>query len=541
MVLRIYPLAIEVANQIAAGEVIERPASVVKELLENALDAGASAIQVEIHFGGFNRIAVMDNGQGIVAEDLPLAIAAHATSKITELNDIYSITSMGFRGEALASIASVSQLLLVSKPISQEHAMQLCYHDGQIRIVPCARRHGTTVEVKDLFYNAPVRKKFLKTEQYEYQAIENIVKRFALSVPNIAITLLHNEKQMFHLPAVRCEKTKLERIRKILGKVFVEQSLYLSTERLGFGLEGWVTNADYQRSQNDKQWIYVNQRMVKDKLIHHAIKQAYAELLHPDRHAGCLLYLTVPTHEVDINVHPTKYEVRFQEPRLIHDLITSQITKALKIEQSYTTAHSSYPKTTHLELREQASPAYYPSLINGGENDTLWTIINTHFVLIFLYNQPFLINIKQVHAQHLLSQLQQQTLPLESRFLTMPIACDILKSDFAIMDERRHLLASMGIESDWMGAEKLLIRSIPKLLPHLDIKLFITLMHKNKFSESATLLQLLVDCQPFDLYQLDSATQKELVHFLQQLDIATIGTSSWGTHLTVERCQAVLS
>ena len=326
---RIHQLSAHVANQIAAGEVIERPASVVKELLENALDAGADTLSIDIGFGGLNQVKISDNGSGILADDLSLAIAAHATSKIEQLNDLYTITSMGFRGEALASIASVSRLSLCSKPASQENAMLLQVINGEANLTPCARNQGTTVDVRDLFFNTPARKKFLKTPLSEYQAIEAVVKRFALSSPMMALTLKHNDKQMLVLPAAHCDQTRLLRIKKILGKPFIEQAIYLDVSRAGMRLQGWVSGDSYQRSQNDKQWVYINQRMVRDKLMTHAIKQAYESVLYPGRHPACLLYLSIPAEELDVNVHPTKHEVRFQQPRLVHDFITSQILHAL--------------------------------------------------------------------------------------------------------------------------------------------------------------------------------------------------------------------
>ncbi len=327
--MRIKSLSSAVANQIAAGEVIENPASVVKELLENALDAGATAITIDIGFGGLNQIKISDNGTGIVAEDLPLAIAPHATSKLTQLADLSTLTSMGFRGEALASIASISRITISSKPAQQDHAMML-HMDGEVvELSPCARSQGTTIDVRDLFYNAPVRRRFLKSERSEYLAIEHVVKRFALSAPEINLILKHNAKLMLELPAATHEQSLRVRIQRLLGKAFMDQAIHLDVERAGMHLTGWISGPAYQRSQNDKQWIYLNQRMVKDKLIQHAFKQAYENRLYPGRHPACLLYLSIPTADVDVNVHPTKHEVRFQQPRLVHDFIGSQIAQVL--------------------------------------------------------------------------------------------------------------------------------------------------------------------------------------------------------------------
>lgn len=314
MGLRIQQLPPAIANQIAAGEVIERPASVVKELLENALDAGADTISIDIAYGGLNQIKISDNGSGIFADDLPLAIAAHATSKITRLDDLYSIGSMGFRGEALASISSIAKLKISSRPASQEHAMMLAVQGSESIISPCARSQGTTIDVVDLFFNAPVRKRFLKSEKLEFQAIETVVKRFALSAPQIALTLKHNNKLVLSLARATDAKSRHARMAKIFGKAFDDHALYIDVERAGMRLEGWLSGIEVQRSQNDRQWVYINQRMVKDKLINHAIKQAYDNVLHPGRFPVCLLYLSLNPAEVDVNVHPTKHEVRFNSP-----------------------------------------------------------------------------------------------------------------------------------------------------------------------------------------------------------------------------------
>ncbi|HBI21084.1 MAG TPA: DNA mismatch repair endonuclease MutL, partial [Legionella sp.] len=429
--VRIQRLSALVSNQIAAGEVIERPASVVKELLENALDASADVISVEIGFGGLNQIKVSDNGTGIVADDLPLAVALHATSKISQLNDLYAIRSMGFRGEALASIASVSRLSVSSKPEHQAHAMMLQIDGIAVHCVPCARSRGTTVDVRDLFYNAPVRKKFLKSEQREYQAIEAVVKRFALSAPAVALSLIHNDKSMFALPAAPCEKTRLLRIRKLLGKAFTDDAIHLDVERAGMRLQGWVSGPDYQRSQNDKQWIYINQRMVKDKLLNHAMKQAYDGVLHPGRHPVCVLYLTIPAGEVDVNVHPTKHEVRFQQPRLVHDFMTSQMvcalasckpvaietpTYPLEIRES----HPIYTRPTPFSREREKVPAGQMRVLSDGPSYPL-LVLNHAFAVVTIDGLHYLLDIERLQQHHLSQQLDAQTYPLASRPLLLPV------------------------------------------------------------------------------------------------------------------------
>lgn len=320
-----------IANQIAAGEVIERPASVVKELLENALDAGASHIAVEVSFGGLNKIKVSDNGSGILAEDLALAIAPHATSKISTLEDLHALKTMGFRGEALASIASVSKLIIRSRPATQEHGMQLLsLGPDRMEILPCSRGLGTTLEVADLFYNTPVRKKFLKSERHEYLAIDALMKRLAMSASHVGFTLSHNGRQQWVLNPAVDDKSYHLRIQQLLGKKFIETAIRIEIEQAGIALHGWLGSPAYQRNQNDGYWLYLNHRFIKDKLLHHAIKQAYEPWRQPGRYPVCLLYLTVKPEDVDVNVHPTKHEVRFHDPRLIHDFLVVHIQKALR-------------------------------------------------------------------------------------------------------------------------------------------------------------------------------------------------------------------
>lgn len=547
---RIHLLSASVANQIAAGEVIERPASVVKELLENALDANASTISIDVGFGGLNQVKISDNGTGIFADDLPLAVAAHATSKINQLNDLYAINSMGFRGEALASIASVSRLSLSSRPANQSHAMMLKVEGETVTLAPCARSQGTTIDVRDIFFNAPVRKKFLKTERSEYLAIEAVVKRFALSAPEVALTLNHNNKQTLVLPAAMCEQTKLLRIQKLLGKTFIDQAIYLDVERAGMHLYGWVSGREYQRSQNDKQWIYINRRMVKDKLMSHALKQAYEGLLHPGRYPACVLYLTIPSDQVDVNVHPTKHEVRFQQPRLVHDLMTSQILHALAVESKDDEIVHEY--TPFPRLRERANEVVtsspHPSLRDTfspvGEKGAVWEvresytpparpwlILNAHYAIIYHLNEPWLLHVESLQHHRLTGLLAQHPFPLASRPLLVPVSYSIEKANYALIERLLSMLAQVGVQCDFVSESRLMVRTIPQWLPSMDIELFLrTLNHQ--VTALPELLTTLVACQSFDARQLSHDDKLELMAYLQttpnllakfglQMDIAT--------------------
>ena len=325
MTNRIKRLSPTVACQIAAGEVIERPVSVVKELLENALDASATEISIYVDGAGVKEIRIVDNGDGIWADDLKLAVEPHSTSKISSLNDLYETRTKGFRGEALASIASISKLTIISKPKSQEHAMCLRMQAGEIKIEPALLADGTTIMVNDLFHNVPVRRKFLKTDQYEWQLIETFIKRFALAAPHVQLSLFHDNRLVLEFSKANSLDEHLFRIRKIWGKGFSDDSQFIDIERSGLRLWGWLGSFAEHRSQNDRLWVFLNGRIIQDKLIIHALKQIYMSLLPEGRHPQCVLYLEIPNNWVDINVHPAKQEVRFEEPRLIYDFILSSL------------------------------------------------------------------------------------------------------------------------------------------------------------------------------------------------------------------------
>lgn len=535
--MRIQQLPTILANQIAAGEVIERPASVVKELLENALDAGADSINIEIGYGGLTQIKIADNGQGIVAEDLPLAIAAHATSKISELKDLYAISSMGFRGEALASIASISRLTISSKPKEQAHAMMLSSSaNGKITINPCARTQGTTIDVRDIFFNAPVRKKFLKSERSEFLAIELIVKRFALAAPQIAIHLSHNGKQELALPAANCAKTRLARIRKLVGKTFIDQSYSIDIEHAGLRLEGFISTKDYQRSQNDKLLTYVNNRMVKDKLFNHAIKQAYESILYPGRHPACLLYLTIKADEVDVNVHPTKHEVRFQQPRLVHDFISSQLSKALMPPLPIDEPQKEIENFESWVLHEPYSPPQLltrTAVVSEAKN---WTSLNHSFALLILQEQPYLVDVRALQQKWLVSILEKEQLPLAPRPLLVPLSYSIpiaMDFDFEVLNQ-------LGIELNPVGENSVLIRSLPKLIPHLDLKQFLTSFFATPKLPRTKLFELLASSQSLSIQHLQQEETALLIDYVQTLAADKLNTT-YCKHLSLETCRGLLN
>jgi DNA mismatch repair protein MutL len=329
--LPIQILPARLANQIAAGEVVERPASVVKEIVENSLDSGATSIEIDIEKGGHKRILIRDNGSGIPHEELALALSRHATSKITKLDDLEAICSLGFRGEALASISSVSRLSLSSKPKEQSQAWQAhCEgRDMQVQLNPVAHPDGTSVDVVDLFFNTPARRKFLRTEKTEFTHIDEVVRRIALSRFDVSFSLKHNGKLLRKYPAVKAQSTEQKRLSTICGKEFAEQSIELNSQYQQFELKGWLAQPEQAKNQGDFQYFYVNGRMMRDKLINHAVRQAFEGLIGADLYPAYVLYLTLEPNQVDVNVHPSKHEVRFHQARLVHDFIYRALTDSL--------------------------------------------------------------------------------------------------------------------------------------------------------------------------------------------------------------------
>jgi DNA mismatch repair protein MutL len=330
-VSRIELLSPRLANQIAAGEVVERPASVIKELLENSLDSGARRIDIEVEQGGVKLLRVRDDGSGISADDLPLALARHATSKIRDLEDLERVMSLGFRGEALASISSVARLTLTSRTVSASEAWQVETEgrDMAPRVQPAAHPVGTSVEVRDLFFNTPARRKFLKTEKTEFDHLQEVIKRLALARFDVGFHLRHNGKTILSLHDAADDSARARRVAQVCGTAFLEQALPIEVERNGLHLWGWVGLPTFSRSQADVQYFYVNGRAVRDKLVAHAVRQAYRDVLFNGRHPTFVLFLEVDPAVVDVNVHPTKHEVRFRDGRMVHDFLYGTLHRAL--------------------------------------------------------------------------------------------------------------------------------------------------------------------------------------------------------------------
>lgn len=328
---RIKLLSPRLANQIAAGEVVERPSSVIKELLENSLDAGATRLDIDVEDGGIKLMRVRDNGGGIDKEDLPLALSRHATSKIYELDDLEAVATLGFRGEALASISSVARLTLLSSTSEDSAGWQVVAEgrDMETEVSPAPHPRGTTVEVRDLFFNTPARRKFLRTEKTEYTHLEDVVKRLALSRFDVAFNLRHNNRAIYSWRAGDSQLEQERRVAQVCGPAFMENAVHIDIERGSLRLWGWVALPTFSRSQADLQHFFVNGRAIRDKLVSHAVRQAYQDVLYHGRHPAFVLYLQVDPASVDVNVHPTKHEVRFRDNRSVHDFIYSSLHHAL--------------------------------------------------------------------------------------------------------------------------------------------------------------------------------------------------------------------
>jgi len=334
---RIKLLSPRLANQIAAGEVVERPASVVKELLENSLDAGATKLEVDVEQGGVKLIRIRDNGFGIDKEDLSLSLSRHATSKIIQLADLEAVGSLGFRGEALASISSVSRLTLTSRREDAQAAWAVRSEgrDMTTEITPSSHPQGTTVEMRDLFFNTPARRKFMRTENTEFKHLDEVIKRMSLSRFDVEFSLTHNARVIRQLKKATTLREQERRVAAICGPAFVDQSIKveMQAESSGLSLRGWISLPTFSRSQADLQYFFVNGRMIKDRLVTHALRQAYSDVLFNGRHPAYVLYLELDPALVDVNVHPTKHEVRFRENRLVHDFLFRAIHRVIADER----------------------------------------------------------------------------------------------------------------------------------------------------------------------------------------------------------------
>lgn len=523
---RINALPSQLINQIAAGEVVERPASVIKELVENSLDAGADRVVVEVQNGGTKLMRITDNGHGLYQDDLALALSRHATSKVTSLEDLERINSMGFRGEALPSIASVSRLTITSREQASDHAWQLASED--VAPQPAAHPVGTTLEVRDLFYNTPARRKFLKTEKTEFNHVEQTLRRLALARSDVAFQLHHNGRQIFSAPKATDQASRQQRIHGLLGGAFVDQSLNFEHSASGLTLQGWVARPTFSRSQADMQHFYVNGRMVRDKLVTHAVRQAFQDVLYHGRHPAYVLFLTLDPVLVDVNVHPTKHEVRFREGRLVHDFIFRTLHKVLADErpdvaepdaETVTGAAvapmaglaadapatqpglASEPWQPSMRLgvadqqaRYQASndwqrpPAGQPAEFAGGATVVSATeteveqaqdvpplgfaIAQLHGIYVLAQNNHGLI-LLDMHAAHerITYEAFKQAREgegIKAQPLLVPVAVNVSAREADLAESHESVFSALGMQVDRMGQDVLAVRALPALLRNAD-------------------------------------------------------------------------
>jgi DNA mismatch repair protein MutL len=524
---RIQALSPRLANQIAAGEVVERPASVVKELLENSLDAGGRRIEVDIEAGGVKLIRVRDDGGGIDRDDLPLALARHATSKIAALEDLERVASLGFRGEALASISSVSRLALTSNPSEQAGAgWQACCEGREMAVTvePAPHPRGTTVEVRDLFFNTPARRKFLRAEKTEFSHLEEVVKRLALSRFDVGFQLRHNGRVVHGLRPCASELERERRVAAVCGPAFIEQAVVIDSAASGLRLWGWVAQPTFSRSQADMQHFYVNGRSIRDRLVSHAVRQAYQDVLYHGRHPAFVLYLELDPALVDVNVHPTKHEVRFRDGRLVHDFIFRSLHRALAAVRPEPVAAEAGPMASGAEgaplavafgeqqglglgtdqrwnslagpgtaaaagaVRElmpsygslygglasftptAASPGATPGVISDtSEVPPLgFALAQLHGIYILAQNAAGLVLV-DMHAAHERITYERMKLAwagegIRAQPLLVPRSLAVSQREADCAEQQAAVFASLGLRVERAGPESLLIREVPVLL-----------------------------------------------------------------------------
>jgi len=483
----IQQLPVQLANQIAAGEVVERPASVVKELLENSLDAGATRVEIDIEQGGLQSIRIQDNGSGIFAQDLPLALSRHATSKVSSLFDLEHLSSLGFRGEALPSIASVSRLQIITRRHDASQASRIEVSEtGEVsEVYPAAHPIGTTVVVEDLFCNAPARRRFLKAAKTEFAHIQDVVQRIALARADVAIQLRHNNRQVIKVNAATDETSNQQRLARIFGNDFVEQAYTVADEANGLRLTGFVAPASLHRAQTDRQYVYINGRVIKDRVLSHAIRQAYSNQLPEGRFASYCLHLDIDPTLVDVNVHPTKHEVRFRDGRNVHDFLFSAVQRGLQGQPATVLKADMVQATLSLvvnvaslisnEVRERAT-VYAMPLHQVVKNEAhhpfgeVLSVLENRFLLCKKMPQHWLIDtqglLTQVYKHRLQNELAQQG--IVSRPLLLPERLRLNKVQAALIEDQAQQIERLGFELTVMGDTSALLRRAPVVLQYAE-------------------------------------------------------------------------
>ncbi len=503
-------------NQIAAGEVVERPAAALKELLENSLDAGASRIDIDLAQGGIKRIRVADNGYGIAADELPLALARHATSKIYSLDDLERVSSLGFRGEALASLAAVSRLSIATRQAIAAHGTRVEAVGGDLSSPePTALDGGTVVTAEDLFFNTPARRKFLKTDSTEFGHCEDAALRIAIAVPHVAMSLTHNGRRLWQFDSGEAGA----RVLAVLGDEFIEASARIDEAAPAFAISGWAGLPRYSRAGRDQQFLFVNGRFVRDKLLNHAIREAYADVLHGHRHPAYALFISLDPTMVDVNVHPAKAEVRFRDSRAVHQFVFHALNKALARPASVAAAPVANPfdwvsgpqssevrshaaaasptfaawqgarQTSFGALAANEPHAFYERLRGESVNDVVATgertavvhndipplgfaLAQLHGIYVLAQNAHGLVLV-DMHAAHERIVYEKLKVALDlnqlaSQPLIAPIPVSLGERDMALVESHRDFFVQLGFDLAPLSGKEMAIRAVPAMLPSLD-------------------------------------------------------------------------
>lgn len=513
--MRINTLSTQLANQIAAGEVVERPSSCVKELLENSLDAGAGSIKIDIANGGAKRIRIRDDGRGVHPDDLGLALSRHATSKIRELEDLESVGSLGFRGEALASMSSVSRLTLSSRAEGKSEAFEVITEGRNMmpQVKPCSHPQGTTVDIHNLFFNTPARRKFLRADKTEFGHIDEVVKRTALSRFDVAFELTHNGKTVYQLKPATTQAQREARVAKLCGKAFMESAFYVEREASGLRLTGWMSAPTFSRSQADLQYFYVNGRVIRDKVVSHAVRQAYRDVLYHGRHPAFVLFFEIEPSSIDVNVHPAKSEVRFRESRLVHDFLYRSLhqaiadmrpgkpspqTESVCVETGEVLQAAAMPSVdesddTHTWQQQPMAMAHKPLLSNIKTASKAYeTLVKTDLPIVIPEEPettapPLGYALAQLHGIYILAQNEKGLVIVDMHAAHERIVYERLKEAYAQNDIGRQLLlmplamtvseqeadyavahckdfARLGLAIERSGPESLFVREVPAML-----------------------------------------------------------------------------
>lgn len=503
-----------VINQIAAGEVVERPSSLLKELLENSVDAGAMRIDISIERGGLKRIRVRDNGQGIAAEQITLALSRHATSKLQTAEQLFAIESLGFRGEALPSIASVSRLKILSRALAADQAYSYQVNAGKAvgEPAPAAHNQGTTVEVEDLFYNTPARRKFLRTEKTEFNHCDAVIRHLAISHMDISIGFEHNGKSVFNLPPGNSAVAVQKRLEILCGRAFVENSVYFEDQSGPLTLRGWTGLPTFSRSQRDLQYFYVNGRAVNDKLISHAVRRAYNDVLYHGRHPAFVLYLSLPAKDVDVNVHPAKTEVRFRESREVHDYMYRTLHRMIG---DLTPADAEVALPTPAVVKHGITATIPTAAVQGGQRRMVaeqiknygelaagamrsgegradditahgedaqipplgFALAQLKGVYILAENAQGLVMIdmhaahERITYEHLKQSLDTHDISVQP--LLVPVQLHLSQAEVNVLVEYQDDFMALGMDISALGDDRIVVRGVPELLAKSDIEMLV--------------------------------------------------------------------